>query len=172
MFFKKKNLEIIRAEYNNSKGSSLLLHIAKSKSYNVQRNKIKRGLAYEKKIKLNSSSVANSVIEKNQKIKIKINKILKKIKVDNVIVGFGASCGTTTLLTYFGIYKYIDFLVDDEKLRHKLYSPYYNIKIKKPVNLKNKKIIVLAWRYIENIIKRHKNNLDKKNLIKILPYVK
>jgi len=170
-FFKKKGLEVIRSEYNSSKGSSLLIHVAKKNSYKIQRNLVSKCLSYEKKLKLNQKNVCKKIINLNNQIKLKINKLLKNISKNSKIVGFGASCGTTTLLTYFEISKYLNYLVDDEKLRHNLYSPYYNLKIKKPKNLLNKKVLILAWRYSKNIILKHKNHIRKENIIKILPKV-
>ena len=170
-FFKKKGLEVIRSEYNNSKGSSLLIHVAKKNSYKVEKKLISKCLLYEKKLKLNQKNVCKKIISLNYQIKLKINELLNKMSKKFKIVGFGASCGTTTLLTYFEISKYIDYLVDDEKLRHNLYSPHFNLKIKKPKNLLNKKVLILAWRYSQNIILKYNKIMKHKNIIRILPKV-
>ena len=170
-FFKKKGLEVIRSEYNNSKGSSLLIHLAKKKSYKINNRSILKCLNYEKKLKLNRKNVCQNIINLNKKIKLKIHRILDRTSNKFKIVGFGASCGTTTLLTYFEIAHYLDCLVDDEKLRHNLYSPYYNLKVKKPESLSDKKVLILAWRYSKNIISKHKKQIKNKNIIKILPQV-
>ena len=170
-FFAKKGLEIIRSEYNKSKGSSLLIHVAKKNAYPLDKKNIQRCLAYEEKLNLNRSDVCKKIIRKNQRIKEKIHKLLNIMSKKNQIIGFGASCGTTTLLTYFEISKYLKFLVDDEKLRQNLYSPHFNLIIKKPSKLINKKVLILAWRYKKNIISKHKKILKIKNVINILPDV-
>ena len=161
-FFKKKGLEVIRSEYNSSKGSSLLIHLAKKSSYKINNKLILKCLDYEKKLKLNKKNVCLNTINLNKNIKIKIHQILSTTSKKFKIIGFGASCGTTTLLTYFEIADYLDCLVDDEQLRHNLYSPHYNLRIKKPENLLDKKVLILAWRYSKNIILKHKKQIKSK----------
>lgn len=167
-FLKKFDLEIINVEHNISKGGSLLFHIAKIGSYKVNKLNLRKSLNYEKKLNLNSKKVFEKIINLNEKIKENLHNYLEKIPRDKKIYGFGASCGTTTFLTYFDISHYLTCLFDDEKLRHGLYSPFYNIKVKRPVDLKNSVLIFIAWRYTNNILKKHVKKFKNTILIKPL----
>ena len=57
--------------------------------------------------------------KKVYKIREKCNKKLKKIKNKNkLIIGYGAPAKATTALNFFRISKEIDFIVEDNKLKH------------------------------------------------------
>ena len=56
----------------------------------------------------------------------------------------------------------LDFLYDDFKVKHDLYSPGYHIKVlpsEKIYENKPEYIIILAWRYHEKIIEKNKKFL-------------
>ena len=83
------------------------------------------------------------------------------------------------MLYYYEIQKYFDLIIDDDKRRNNLYSPGSNIKIQKPSKLnisQSNIIIILAWRYEKQIIKKLKKNfsreLKKIKIFKILPSIK
>ena len=59
------------------------------------------------------------------------------------------------LLNFFGISKEIDFIVEDNKLKHNKFIPGVNIPIKNKSKIKNKKntLIVLAWNFYKDIKK-------------------
>ena len=65
------------------------------------------------------------------KIGEKLNKILKNIKKQNKsIAGFGAPAKATTALNFFGISNEIDFIVEDNNLKHGKFVPGVKIPIK------------------------------------------
>ena len=106
--------------------------------------------------------------EKVYKIRENVRKNLKKIRKNNqLIVGYGAPAKATTALNFFGVSKEIDFIVEDNKLKHNKFIPGVKIPIKKKSYIKNKKntLIVLAWNFYKDIIK---NNSDlSENFINI-----
>ena len=58
--------------------------------------------------------------EKVYKIRENVIKNLRKLKKNNeIIVGYGAPAKATTALNFFGINKEIDYIVEDNKLKHK-----------------------------------------------------
>ena len=82
-----------------------------------------------------------------------------KLKQKNKkIIGFGAPAKATTALNFFGISNQIDFIIEDNKLKHNKFIPGVKIPIKskKSVKDKNALILVLAWNFYEEI---KKNNL-------------
>ena len=92
-----------------------------------------------------------------------INKFINNIP-EKKLSAYGASVGSTTFIYYYKLKNKIDFIFDDEKLRHNLYSPGTNIQVLSPKQIMKKSpkyILILAWRYSENIIKKNKNFLLK-----------
>ena len=77
-----------------------------------------------------------------------------------MIIGYGAPAKATTALNFFGISEDIDFIVEDNKLKHNKFIPGVNIPIysKNKINEKNT-IIVLAWNFF-NEIKKNNNSLS------------
>ena len=73
----------------------------------------------------------------------------------------------TTALNFFGIDKQIDFIVEDNKLKHNKFIPGVKIPIKNKLKVKNKKntLIVLAWNFYKDI-KANNSNLSE-NIINI-----
>ena len=78
------------------------------------------------------------------------------------IIGFGAPAKATTALNFFGISKQIDYVIEDNKLKHNKFIPgvLIPIKDKKTLKEKNALILVLAWNFYEEI---KKNNLNLSN---------
>ena len=74
------------------------------------------------------------------------------------IVGIGASHSTTTLTYHFELSSFLEYIVDDNKLKHGLYSPGYHIPVYPSEKLYQDKpdvVIVLAWQHQKSIIERH-----------------
>ena len=78
-------------------------------------------------------------------------------KNNKVIVGYGAPAKATTALNFFGVSKEIDFIVEDNKLKHNKFVPGVKIPIKNKSHIKNKKntLIILAWNFYKDIIKNN-----------------
>ena len=78
------------------------------------------------------------------------------------MIGYGAPAKATTALNFFGVKKEIDFIVEDNKLKHNKFIPGIKIKIKSKSQIKNSKntMIVLAWNFFKDI---KKNNLKISN---------
>ena len=89
--------------------------------------------------------------------------------------GYGAAAKTTTFLNYFEISeKNIQFVFDDNKLKHGLCIPGTKIKILDPSVLDRKKtdvLIIFAWNYADIIIKKNKK-LQKKGGKFLIPFPK
>ena len=101
--------------------------------------------------------------EKVYKIRENVLKNINKIKQkEKLLVGYGAPAKATTALNFFGISDEINFVVEDNKLKHNKIIPGVNIPIFSKSKIRDKKhpIIVLAWNFFEDI---KKNNIHFKN---------
>ena len=93
---------------------------------------------------------------------------LTKLKQkEKKIIGFGAPAKATTALNFYGITDQIDFIVEDNPLKHNKFIPGVKIPIKNKSQIKDNDntLIVLAWNFF-NDIKKNNSKLSK-NIINI-----
>lgn len=81
-----------------------------------------------------------------------------------VVAAYGASTTTTTLLYHFELESRIKFIVDDNEIKHGMFSPGAHIPVLPSSELLARKpdlVIILAWIYFGPIIKRNQKYLDQ-----------
>ena len=92
--------------------------------------------------------------------KTNVNANIKKYKNQGLtLVGYGSPAKATTSLNYYGI-KDIDYIIEDNTLKHNKILPGVKIPIYPKDKIKEKQpdiIIVMAWNFINEI---KKNNQD------------
>lgn len=74
------------------------------------------------------------------------------------IVGLGASHSTTTLMYHFRLHEFVDYLVDDNDLKHGTFSPGKHVPVHPTSKLYGDRpdvALVLAWQHAESILDRH-----------------
>ena len=156
-FFKQFEAKIIKAEQINTHGGSLRVYIKKDKRAKIEKS-VKQILRDEEKFGIKKFETYKKFGEKVYKIRENVRKNIKKLKDKNkVIIGYGAPAKATTALNFFGISKELDFIVEDNRLKHNKFIPGVKIPIKDKSQIKNKKntLIVLAWNFYEDIIKNN-----------------
>ncbi len=156
-FFKQFQAIIIKAERVNTHGGSLRVYIKKDKKAKIQNN-VKQMLKEEESFGIKKFETYKKFGEKVYKIRENVRKNIKKLKDKNkIVLGYGAPAKATTALNFFGISKEIDFIVEDNKLKHNKFIPGVKIPIKNKSQIKNKKnvLIVLAWNFYKDIIKNN-----------------
>ena len=169
-FFNQLNGKIFRSEKIDTHGGSLRIYVTKNKKVKPE-NSVKKMLDEEEKFGIKKFKTYQEFGEKVYKIRENVRKNLKKIKEkNNLIIGFGAPAKATTALNFFGITNEIDFVVEDNKLKHNKYIPGVKIPIKSKAIIKDKKntMIVLAWNFYkeikENNLKLSENFINIKDL--------
>ena len=161
------DLEVFRIEKNKMKGGSLRVYVKKKSSRvsitKSNKDEINRILIDESK--LGFSTLAS--IKKYNKIysleKIKTKNFFKKLSLKKKIFAYGASAGSTSMIYFYNLKKMISFLVDDNKLRENLYAPGSKIKILNPKEIalhKPEYILLLAWRYRNQIVFKNKKYIE------------
>ena len=97
-------------------------------------------------------------MEKIHLLNFDLEKKLKKLKAKGFsIAAYGASAKGTTLLNYFNIGKYIDFVVDKSVEKHNKFTPGTALKILPTDYLMIKKpayVLLLAWNFSDEILKQ------------------
>jgi nucleoside-diphosphate-sugar epimerase len=161
-FFNQFDAKIFRAEKVDTHGGSLRIYIKKEKKIKIESN-VKKLLKEEEDFGIKNFETYKKFGEKVYKIRENVLKNIKKLKEKNkVIIGYGAPAKATTALNFFGISNEIDFIVEDNKLKHNKFIPGVKIKIRNKSQIKNKNntLLVLAWNFYEDI---KKSNSDLSN---------
>ena len=158
-FFNQFNSTIYKAERINTHGGSIRIYIKKGKKIKIE-NSIKVLLEEEENFGIKKYKTYQEFGEKINKLKANVIKNINELKKNNKkIIGFGAPAKATTALNFFGISYQIDYIIEDNKLKHNKFIPgvLIPIKNKKTLKEKNALILVLAWNFFNEI---KKNNSD------------
>ena len=156
-FFKQFKVKVFKAERINTHGGSIRIFISKNKNTKIEKS-IKELLDEEVKFGIKQFKTYESFGKKVYKIRDNVIKNLKKLKIKNKnIVGYGAPAKATTALNFFGISKEIDYIVEDNKLKHRKFVPGVKIPIysKQKISKKKPLVLVLAWNFYDEIIKNN-----------------
>ena len=166
-FFKKFDSTVYKAEKIDTHGGSIRVYIKKNKNSKIEAS-VKYLLKEEEKFGIKKFSTYKKFGEKVYQIRENVKKNIKKLKnKNNQLIGYGAPAKATTALNFFGISKELDFIVEDNRLKHNKFIPGVKIPIKNKSEIKNKKntLIVLAWNFYKDI---KKNNSElSENFINI-----
>ncbi len=162
-FFNRHDGKIYRAERINTHGGSIRVYIKKGKKVKIENN-VKSLLKEEEDFGIKKYKTYQEFGEKVYKIRDNVRKNIQKIKTkNNKIIGYGSPAKATTALNFFGISKEIDFIVEDNKLKHGKFLPGMNIPILSKIKVKEKPdyVLVLAWNFIEEIKKNNSKLAEK-----------
>ncbi len=166
-FFNQFNAKIFRAEKIETHGGSLRIYIKKDKKVKIE-NSVKTLVKEEEKFGIKKFKTYQEFGKKVYKIRDNVIKNLNKLKKENKkIIGYGSPAKATTALNFFGVSDEIDFVVEDNKLKHGKFIPGVKIPIKDKSNIKNydSAILVLAWNFFNEI--KSKNHKISNNFINI-----
>jgi nucleoside-diphosphate-sugar epimerase len=155
-FFKNFDAKVYKSEKVDTHGGSLRIYVKKDKKTKIQSSVIKM-LKEEENFGIKKYKTYKEFGKKVYKIRDNVLKNIKKLKENNkTVIGYGAPAKATTALNFFGITNEIDFIVEDNKLKHNKFIPGVKIPIMSKSQIKNKNniLLVLAWNFYEDI----KNN--------------
>jgi len=162
-FFNQFKATIFRSEKVNTHGGSIRVYIKKENKIKIE-NSVKKILKEEENFGIKNYKTYQKFGEEVYKIRENVLKNIKKLKKNKkTIIGYGAPAKATTALNFFGISKEIDFIVEDNKLKHNKFIPGVKIPIKNKSQIKNKKntLLVLAWNFYDEIKKNNQNLSDE-----------
>ena len=171
-FFNQFEAKIFRSEKIDTHGGSIRVYIKKDKKIKIEQS-VKKMLKEEEKFGIKEFKTYQKFAEKVYKIKENVLTNIKKLKNKNkTIIAYGAPAKATTALNFFGISKEIDFIVEDNKLKHNKFIPGVKIPIKNKLKIKTKKnlLLVLAWNFYNDIKKNNSNLSDNFVNIKELEF--
>ena len=161
-FFNQFGAKIFKSEKIDTHGGSIRIYVKKDKSIKID-SSVKKMLKEEEDFGITRFTTYQKFGEKVYKIRENVLENIKELKKNNkTIIGYGAPAKATTALNFFGISKEIDFIVEDNNLKHNKFIPGVKIAIKSKSHIKNKKniLIVLAWNFYNDIKKNNSNLSD------------
>ena len=161
-FFNQFNAVIYKAEKINTHGGSIRIYVKKDKKVKID-SSIKKLIKEETDYGIKDFNTYKKFGEKVYKIRENILKNINNLKkTGKKIIGYGAPAKATTALNFFGISSQIDFVVEDNKLKHNKFIPGVKIPIfsKEKIKGKDNTILVLAWNFFEDIKKNNRELSD------------
>jgi nucleoside-diphosphate-sugar epimerase len=158
-FFKQCEVKIVKVEKINTHGGSIRIYIKKDMSVKIEKN-VKDLLNEEVKFGIKKFKTYQDFGNKVYKIRENVIKNIQDLKKNKKkIIGYGAPAKATTALNFFNINKEIDFIVEDNHLKHGKFVPGVNIPIVSKAKIKGNKltILILAWNFFNEIKENNKN---------------
>ncbi len=166
-FFDQFDAKIFRAERIETHGGSLRIYVKKDKNVNIEKS-VKELLKIEEEFGIKNYKTYQNFAKKIYEIKNNVRKNIHKLKKEGTkIVGYGSPAKATTALNFFGISNEIDYIIEDNKLKHGKFVPGVKIPILGKENIKEKHqcILVLAWNFFNEI--KGKNKTISDNFVSI-----
>jgi nucleoside-diphosphate-sugar epimerase/dTDP-4-dehydrorhamnose 3,5-epimerase-like enzyme len=162
-FFNNFDGKIFRAERVNTHGGSIRIYIKKGSKIKIE-NSVKILLKEEEKFGIKKIQTYKNFAKKIYHIRDNVRKNIIKLKNEHPkIIGFGSPAKATTALNFFGISKEIEFIVEDNKLKHGKFLPGMKIPIipRSVIRGNIDCVIVLAWNFIDEIKKKNSDLAHK-----------
>lgn len=163
-FFNRQNLVVYKVEHINTHGGSIRVYV-KRKGCEIE-SSVQDFLDNEQKFGLLNYETYREFGKRIEGVKRNTVQNIKKLKSKYpVIAGYGSPAKATTALNYFGIdNSYIDYIIEDNPLKHGKFIPgvYIPIKNKEYINENPPSIIiVMAWNFFEEIKKNNQDLVQK-----------
>ena len=162
-FFDQFSAKIYKVEKIDTHGGSIRIYVKKNSKTKIGKS-VKLFLKQEEKFGIKNYETYQDFAKKVYKIRDNVRKNIFKLKSKNAkIIGYGSPAKATTALNFFGISNEIEFIIEDNKLKHKKFLPGVNIPITSKSQIKEKPdyALVLAWNFFDEIKKKNSDLADK-----------
>jgi len=158
-FMRRHGMELFDVERVPSKGGSLRGFAQKRGGPRTISPRVAAYARKEEEAGLYRTETYRAYIDRVNAIRDQTLRYLREQKRQGKsIAGYGASATVTTLLYHFHLGELIDFLVDDNPIRHGTVSPGLRIPVFHPEAIYDRKpdiVLALAWRFADQMIGRH-----------------
>lgn len=163
-FFEKLGMQLFDVQRIGSKGGSIRGYVQRSSSARwpvtsqvaeLINEEIRRGFSKPRVFELYSAAI--------QVRKAAVLNLLDEVRArGKTVAGYGASTTVTTLMWHFDLTQRLEFLVDDNPLKHGLFAPKCHLPVLPSSELYGRfpeYVIILAWNFSEQIMARHQQYL-------------
>ena len=162
-FFNQFSARIYKAEKINTHGGSIRIYVKKNSKTKIEKS-IHQLLKEEEKFGIKNYQTYKIFAKNVYNIRDNVKKnIFKLIKNNTKIIGYGSPAKATTALNFFGISNEIEYIVEDNKLKHGKFLPGMKIPIISKEDVKGKPdyALVLAWNFLDEIKKKNSDLAHK-----------
>ena len=164
-FFSKCGMEVIHVSKHSAKGGSIRAIVQHRGGKRVGDETVELFIREEENAGMHDAETYIRFAAEIDGRKKDLLELIGKIKsAGHSIVGYGASHNTTTLLHHFELGEYLEYIVDDNPIKHGLYSPGYHLPVYPSQKLYDEKpgyTILLAWQHRDSILKRNMKYLNE-----------
>jgi hypothetical protein len=164
-FFSRVGMELIAVKRIPTKGGSIRYYAQLKGGPRKIDSSVASMIAYEEDICLYNPETFALFSDKVNALKMQTYNLLRDNRTQGrKIAGYGASITATTLIYHFGIGEFLGYLVDDNPDKQGRYSPGLHIPVYSPEKLYENRpddAIILAWRFAEPIINKHKEFISQ-----------
>jgi len=166
-FFNELGLTLYKVQHINTHGGSIRVFVKRSPL--IVENSVSECIIREESFGLTDFKTYESFGKKISELKNNVNKNMSYLKSKyGKISGYGSPAKATTFLNYFGInHDDIDYIIEDNSMKHGKFIPGVNIPIRSKEYCMNNLpdiIIVMAWNFFEDI-KRNNKDLSNKGVL-------
>lgn len=163
-FFNRLGYCLYKVEHINTHGGSIRVYV-KEKTTEID-SSVSKFIKKEEDFGLTKYETYLEFAKRVEKAKSNVIKNLSKLKKSGgVLAGYASPAKATTALNYYAVSNSdIEYIIEDNKLKHGKFLPGVNI----PIHSKNKieekipdVILVMAWNFLEEIKKNNQDLIDK-----------
>ena len=144
-----------------AQGGSLRVYVSMASRGDAVKPSVREMEALEQAAGLESADTLRAFSNRIARTGAELTSLLKGLKARGYsIAGYGAPAKSTTLMYHFGLgADVIDYIVEDNPLKHDLFTPGLHLPVVPVDALYEKRpdyVVVLAWNFAESIIANHR----------------
>lgn len=164
-FFNSLNLELFDVQRVATKGGSIRCFVQKINGKRAVQPIVSELIVEESKEGIHSLDRFSKLQSQIAAVKEEVTKLIQTVRAQGGnVCGYGASATTTTLLYSLNIYSDLKCIFDDYSVKHDLFSPGCHLPVyasDKLYQMPCELLFIIAWRYAEPILRRHKEYILK-----------
>lgn len=164
-YFRRYGMQLVNAERVPTKGGSLRGYVQLAGAKRIVAPAVAELKALEAKAGIDHPQALAVLGERLDTIKGELLALLDDLRSKGkTIANYGAAVGLTTMIYHFDLAGRLSFIVDDNLVKQNTFSPGHHIPVYAPQAMYERKpdyMLILAWRYADNIMKQHRAYLDQ-----------
>jgi SAM-dependent methyltransferase len=159
--FPRHGMELVAVEHEPSKGGSIrgFVQLAGRRNGTAGAGVLHELVEQETRDKSDRPEALRAFAEDVERLRSELIALVAGLRAEGrTVAGYGASVGVTTLLYHFDMSKALEFVVDDNPVRHDRFTPGQHIRVLPSDALYDHKpddVLLLAWRYAAPIMRKH-----------------
>lgn len=164
-YFRRCGMRMIKAERVQTKGGSLRGYVQRDGAHRQVEGSVAKLVTLEVQGGVDRPEALQELGRRLGTIKRGLTAMLDDLKAKGKsVAAYGAAVGLTTMIYHFDLEERIAFIVDDSPNKQNTFSPGHHIPVYAPQALNERKpdyVLILAWRYVDNIIGKNQAYLDR-----------